>query len=149
ERVPPDPTQRRRPDLATAEAERVDRRGLELRAADTVLGREDAARGIGEAIDAGADVARAAGVGFPGRVPERVVRTELEISRRERRERVGDRLPVAAAGRGTPDAAVGAGRVDVPAAVGRQAGDATRDQTGTAARVRIVVAVVAVVGVVR
>ena len=131
------------------ETQRVDGRALELGSTDTIRRRERPGGRAGKAVDTAADVARAAGVRFTGCVPECLIRAELEVTRRERRQGVRDRLPVATAGRRAPDAAVGGSGVDVAEAVGSQAGDAPGDETGATTRVGEVVAVVRVVCVVR
>ena len=105
--------------------------------------------GLREAVDAAADVRRCR------RCSPRRCRTRARPSGRSAGrpmesdgQVVRDRLPVAAAGRRAPDAAVGAACVDDAVLADRERGDAARDEARAAARVRVVVAVVGVVGVV-
>src|SRR5205085_10419102 len=99
------------------------------------LGRELAAPRVGEAVDAGADVAGGTGVGLTGRVPERAVGGQGQVAGGQAGKLVGDRCPVAAAGAGTPDATVRSRRVDVPGVVGRETGDPAGHVARTAAGV--------------
>ena len=146
-RVRPNASERRRPDAATArvEAQATDRCRFELGAADPLPRR---VRGrIRKDVDTGADIALGTRVGLTGGVPENAVRV-LEVAGREREQAVADHRPRTGAGIPPPDPAVGARGPDVAGAVGRETGDAPRDEPVASARVRREVAIRRVVGVV-
>src|SRR5947199_10516224 len=115
------------------ELDLIDERRFELAAADAHRRREGAVAWIREAIDAGADVRRRAGVPFARGQPERAVGSELDVADGESRQAVGERSPGRAEVVGAEDAAVGAAGVDVRA-VDRESGDASRDVARAAAR---------------
>ena len=116
----------------------------------TPVGRpERAVPRIPQHVDTGADERGGAGVRLAGRPPQPPGPVEAQVPGGRRGHLLGDRLPLATTGPGTPDAAVGRARVHIALVVGRQPGDPAGHVAGAARGVALDVAVPRIVGVVR